>query len=258
MRKKLRVALLLTATMAVSLLTSTKLPADTGTCGAPVTLPLHRYCDGLPLLQYRRGVLLRLDQRDYPHHLQSNRQCATGSDGRVCKPNSGFIASEGEQAGGAAEFWTTTPRYDASLGGLGTTAVGGNATELAASDGVDVWVASTASGTVARVRGSDGKLLETSTGANNAFGVLAAMGRVFVVGAISLTNLYMIDPSQPAGAVSVVAGTAGSGGGIALDGSRIWTANGSPGSVSIITPTAFPPWSVVTLPGFVSPAGILS
>src|SRR4249920_2545739 len=40
MRKNLRVALLLTATMAVSLLTSTKLPADTGSCGgSPLTLP---------------------------------------------------------------------------------------------------------------------------------------------------------------------------------------------------------------------------
>jgi hypothetical protein len=38
-RKKLRIALILTATMAVSLLTSTRLPADTGNCGGPVTLP---------------------------------------------------------------------------------------------------------------------------------------------------------------------------------------------------------------------------
>jgi len=163
----------------------------------------------------------------------------------------------GSKRAALQQFWTTTPRYDASLGGLGTTAVGGNATQLAASDGEDVWVASAASGTVARVRGSDGKLLETWTGANNAFGVLAAMGRGFVIGAISLTNLYMINPSQPAGAVTVVASTAGSGGGIAFDGSRIWTANGSPGSVSIITPTAFPPWSVLNLPGFMSPVGIL-
>jgi hypothetical protein len=45
--------------------------------------------------------------------------------------------------------------------------------------------------------------------------------------------------------------------GIAFDGSRIWTANGS-GTVSIVTPAATIPWTVTTVTaGSVSSAGIL-
>src|SRR5262249_41577657 len=71
-------------------------------------------------------------------------------------------------------------------------------------------------------------------------------------------SLYMIDPTQPAGAVTTV--TDGLGvdpAGITFDGSRIWTAN-SGGSVSMVTPGATLPWSVTTVTdGFSNPVGIL-
>jgi hypothetical protein len=165
----------------------------------------------------------------------------------------------GSKRAALQQFWTTTPRYDSSLGGFGTTLVG-SGPQFAASDGADVWVANRSPGTVSRVRGSDGKLLETWTSATNADGVLVAMGRVFVTGDISPGRLYMIDPSQPAGAVTVVASNLGaSPNGIAFDGSHIWTANlSSPGSVSIITPLMTAPWQVINLVGgFVAPKGIL-
>lgn len=54
-------------------------------------------------------------------------------------------------------------------------------------------------GTVSRVGASDGKLLDTWTGAFGARGVLCAMGKVFVTG--SQGKLYQINPTQPAGAV---------------------------------------------------------
>jgi len=108
------------------------------------------------------------------------------------------------------------------------------------------------------VRGSDGKLLETWTGAFSASGVLVARGRVFVTASFNPGNLYMIDPSQPAGAVTTVASDLGSiPVGIAFDGSGIWTANfGS--SVSIVTPGATIPWTVTTVTaGFTAPVGVL-
>src|SRR5262249_46457613 len=113
-------------------------------------------------------------------------------------------------------------------------------------------------GTVSRVRASDGKLLDTWTGATRAFGVLVAMGRVFVTGNNNPGSLYMIDPTQPAGAVTVVSSALGnSSAGIAYDGSRIWTANQT-GSVSIMTPGMTLPWSVTTVStGFSQPIGIL-
>jgi hypothetical protein len=109
------------------------------------------------------------------------------------------------------------------------------------------------------VRGGDGRLLETWTGAARAYGVLAAMGKIFATGQSNPGRLYRIDPSQPAGAVTKVATNLGANPAMmAFDGSRIWTANlGSPGSVSFVTPTASFPWTVTTVTGFIEPAGIL-
>ena len=108
------------------------------------------------------------------------------------------------------------------------------------------------SATVSRVRASDGRLLETWTGATNATAVLIAMGRVFVTGQSNPGKLYMIDPSLPAGDVVAVATDLGdSPFAVAFDGSRIWTANyggfSGSSSVSIVTPGATTPWTVVNV-----------
>jgi YVTN family beta-propeller protein len=158
------------------------------------------------------------------------------------------------------QFWTTTPRYPGSTGGLGTTTVG-HQPLLLKSDGADLWVPNSESDTVSRVRASDGKLLDTWTGATFPVGVLVAMGRVFVTGQTLFENgnLFIIDPTQAGGQVTEVTGS-GLGvnpQGIAFDGSRIWTANPG-GSVSIVTPAMTPPWAVTTVKtGFSHPQGML-
>ena len=148
-------------------------------------------------------------------------------------------------------FWTTRGPLALGLTTVGTAPAG------VESDGADLWVANL--NTVSRVRGSDGRLLETWTGADNAEGVLSAMGKIFVTGNFNPGRLYRIDPSQPAGAVTNV--SSGLGGfplsGIAFDGGRIWTANAA-GSVSIVTPGPIIPWSVTTVTaGFNSPVGMV-
>jgi hypothetical protein len=81
--------------------------------------------------------------------------------------------------------------------------------------------------------------------------VLVALGRIFVTG---FGGLYVIDPSQPVGAVTTVSNElAGIPEGIAFDGAKIWTANGS--SISIITPGA--PFTVNNVGGFLSLRGII-
>jgi hypothetical protein len=156
-------------------------------------------------------------------------------------------------------FWTTTPNYPSASGGLGTTTVGSGPL-LVKSDGEDLWVANSG-GTVSQVHASNGKLLNTWTGATIATGVLVAMGRVFVTGQTNPGKLYMIDPTQPPGAVSEVtnSGLGGSPMGIAFDGSKVWTANlGSPQQLSIVTPGPSLPWSVSNVSaGFLSLEGIL-
>ena len=142
-------------------------------------------------------------------------------------------------------------------GSLGITTIGPSFPRGVESDGADLWVANLI-GSVSRVRASDGKLLETWTGAGDAFGVLVARGRVFVTGNRNPGELYQIDPSQPAGAVTtVVSSMASAPLGIAFDGSRIWTAASS-GAVSIVTPGATIPWTVTTVTtGFATPIGVL-
>jgi hypothetical protein len=156
------------------------------------------------------------------------------------------------------QWWTV--RNDQSPGIdlldlAGVTPVGSGPSFVAA-DGSDVWVTNNQSGTVSRVRASDGRVLETWTGADSAYSVLVAMGRVFVTGNSDPGALYMIDPSQPAGAVTVVATNfAALPLGLAFDGSRLWSGNGD-GTVSIFTPGASLPWSVQTIPGFSYPASL--
>jgi hypothetical protein len=152
------------------------------------------------------------------------------------------VLKRGGRRAALRRFWT--PQNSAVLG---LTTVG-LTPRLLKSDGTDVWVASEGfGGTVAHVRGTDGKLLETWTGATEAVGVLVAMGRVFVSGATGPGRLYRIDRTQPAGAVTTVASALGSLSiGIAYDGARIWTANRD-GSVSIATPGASIPWTVTTV-----------
>ncbi len=163
------------------------------------------------------------------------------------------VLKRGSRRAAMDQFWSS---QNASVLGLTNVEIG---PALLKSDGVDIWVANNFSGSVSRVRGSDGKLLETWTGAPAALGVLVAIGRVFVTGFTTPGNLHRIDPSQPAGAVTTVASTLGNGPrGIAFDGSRIWTANNSGPSVSIVTPGATIPWTVTTVTtGFSAPVGAI-
>lgn len=144
------------------------------------------------------------------------------------------------------QWWTT-----ASDASAGHTAVGVEPNGVAA-DGQDIWIAS-GGGTVARVRASDGRVLETWTGATAAYAVLVAMGKVFVLGSTNPQGtLFMIDPTQPAGDVVIVAENLGNFvTSLAFDGARFWVGNSGgglgPGSVSIVTPGQTLPWTVVTV-----------
>ena len=123
------------------------------------------------------------------------------------------------------------------------------------SDGTDVWIAGS-SGRVTRVRASDGRILQTWTGAvGPPGGILPAMGRVFVGGGNSGV-LYQLDPSLPPGAVTTVASLASSPAALAFDGARIWSADLN-GAVSIVTPGATIPWTATTVTGFTKPVAIL-
>jgi hypothetical protein len=151
------------------------------------------------------------------------------------------VLKRGGRRAALNQFWTAEANA-----GLALTTVGVGP-QLVVSDGEDLWVANQTGASVSRVHGRDGRVLQTWTGATNAVGVLSAIGRVFVTGFGSPSNLYRIDPSQAAGAVTTVASNLGGGSlGIAYDGSRIWTANND-GSLSIVIPATTIPWTVTTV-----------
>lgn len=226
-------ALLLALAIALTV-ASSRTQADTGTCsGQTITLPFTDVT-GNPFFcfiaqLYFQGVTLGTSPTTYGPAQNVTRE----QMGAFLARTQNSTLQRGSRRAALNQFWTTKPTYTVTQGTgmLGTTAVG-NSPQLVASDGADLWVANRNSASVSRVRASDGRLLETWTGATNATGVLAAMGRVFVTGN---NSLYVIDPSQAPGAVTtLISDLVYDAQGIAFDGQRIWTANTS--SVSIITP----------------------
>lgn len=158
--------------------------------------------------------------------------------------------ARGSRRAALGQWWTTTPLYES---GLGSTDINRTAPSIKG-DGQDIWVANFDENSVLRVRASDGKLIETWTGATQAYGVLVAVGRVFVTGGNG--SLYMINPAlQPGDVTVVVNDLPDSPRGISFDGENIWTLNdGEVGSVSVITPGS---WSVQTFSaGMSRPSGL--
>ena len=163
------------------------------------------------------------------------------------------VLRRGNRRTAMTQNWTTQGSIN-----LGLTTVGGSPSAVQ-TDGYDLWVANKGDGTVSRVRAGDGRLLENWTGATQADAVLVAMGKVFVAGNLSPGRLYRIDPSQTAGAVTTVASPLGNGAaGLGFDGARLWTANETSSSISIVSPTVAFPWTVTTVTtGFNAPFAML-
>jgi len=162
----------------------------------------------------------------------------------------------GSRRAALGQWWNSMPHFDL---GLWITSVGVEPGQIA-SDGADVWTANGGDATVSRVRASDGKLLDSWTGAIGAGGIVVAMGRIFITGKNSPGTLYMVDPTQPAGAVTTVANTLDNVPiGLTFDGQKFWTASSLFGhSVSIVTPGPTLPWPVtIVSAGFINLTGIL-
>lgn len=224
-------AMLLAAAMVIITATSTRLNADTGTCGgASITLPFTDVAAANVFFcsiaeAYFSGLANGTTPTTYDPSTNVPREQMAAFVSRTMDQS---VKRAGKRAA-LDQFWTTQTSNN-----LGLTTVG-NGPALIKFDGSDLWVANAGDGTVSRVKASDGRVLETWTGATGALGVLVATGKVFVTGQSSPGKLYQIDPSLAAGAVTTVTSSLGNSTiGIAFDGQRIWTANLG-GSVSIVT-----------------------
>jgi hypothetical protein len=250
MKEKFRSAVILSLTIVVVLMTSTRLPADTGMCGgAMTTVPFTDVLGNIFFCQIAEAYFSGL----------TNGTSATTFSPTDNVPRQQMVAfvtrtqdsalRRGSRRAALGQWATPT-----TLPMTGRTTIG-SFPERVASDGADVWVASDG-GTVTRVRASDGTVLGTWTGAAGAFGVLVARGRIYVTGSINPGRVYMIDPSMAPGAVTTMNGLLGAfTHGIATDGTFIWTANPGGGSVSIVDPDNGATINITS--GFSSPWGIL-
>jgi hypothetical protein len=105
-------------------------------------------------------------------------------------------------------------------------------------DGEDIWVANRDSDSVTRVHASDGRVLGTWTGANNATNTIAAAGFIYVTGHENPGRIYRINPTLAPGVATLVENNLGAyPTSITFDGLNLWTANEGtnvvPGSGSI-------------------------
>jgi hypothetical protein len=224
--------------------------ADTGTCGGvTITLPFNDVMASPFFCQiaaaYFSGLTNGTTATTYSPTQTVTREQMAAFISRTMDQS----LKRGSQHAVAKKWWTPQNANNLTLTDVGSSPA---SVEF---DGTDLWVAN--SNSVLRVRPSDGKVIETWTGATAAASIVCAMGKVFITGFISPGSLYMIDPTQPPGTVTTLTTSLGNLPlSIAFDGSRIWTANsGGGGSVSIVT---LNPTSVNTVStGFNSPAGML-
>jgi hypothetical protein len=130
--------------------------------------------------------------------------------------------------------------------------IGSGGSKLCAADGENIWT--TTGGEVLQVQASTGKILNTWTGSAGSFGAVVAAGKVYVTGFGEPSQLFVIDPTQPPGALSSVAALATGAEQITFDGTNLWTVS-TDGSVSIIDPQSYAVSTVST--GFNDLAGVL-
>ena len=246
---RLRIVVLISLMASLTVL-STRLQADTGSCGGATTT--------LPFTDVQGNPFFCLIAEAYFSGLTAGTSATTYSPGAnvTREQMAAFITrtmdqslKRGSQHAEAKKWFTPQDPNSLTLTDVGTNPEG---VEF---DGTDLWVANHGSGTVMRIRPGDGKVLGTWTGATNATGIVCAMGKIFVTGDTSPGNLYMIDPTQPAGTVTPLTDDMGKfSAGIAFDGLRIWTADRG-GTVSIVSLNPTTVTRVST--GFIFPIGIL-
>jgi hypothetical protein len=243
-------AVVLISLMASLTVLASRMQADTGSCGGvTVTLPFTDLMGNVFFCQiagaYFSGLTNGTSATTFSPTQNVTREQMAAFTTRTLDQS----LKRGSRRAVAKKWWTPQDANSLTLTDVGTSP------RQVEFDGTDLWVTNNNSGSVMRIRPSDGKVLETWTGASFPVGIVCAMGRIFVTGDGILGSLYMIDPTQPAGTVTTVTTSLGFGpNGIAFDGSRIWTANNF-GSVSIVS---FNPTVVTTVStGFSNPFGIL-
>jgi hypothetical protein len=251
MKEKLRSAAILCLTIAVIMMASKRMPADTSTCsGVMTTLPFTDVMNNIFFCQIAEAYISGLTNGTTPATYNP-------SDAVLRDQMAAFVSRTQDSALRRGSRRAALKQW-ASPSALPTTSrtIVGTSPQFVESDGLDVWVSDNDSN-VQRVRASDGNVLGTWTAAFGAKGLLVARGRIYVAGDQNPGKLYVINPSQAPGAVGTVSSSLGLFPyTIATDGTYVWSANiGTPASVSRVDPESSSTTNFTA--GFSNPIGIL-
>jgi DNA-binding beta-propeller fold protein YncE len=202
---------------------SNQIKADTGNCGGvTITLPFNDVMASPFFCQIAAAYFSGLTNGTGDGTTYSPTQTVTREQ------MAAFISrtmdqslKRGSQRAVAKKWFTPQTTNSLTLTDIG---INPTAVEF---DGTDLWVANRGSGSVSRIRPSDGKVLETWTGAESPSAILAAFGRIYVTDDGNFDGeVYVIDPKQPAGAMTLFADNlAWDPVSITTDGTFIWTAS---------------------------------
>lgn len=257
MNQKRRVqnrVLLLISAASVLIAISTRLHADTGTCGGvSITLPFS---------DVQAGNIFFCSIAEAYFTGLTNGTTATTYDPSQPVPREQMAAfvtrtmdqslRRGSRRAALNQWWNVT-----DPGALRTVSLNpATSAHDIVCDGLDLWI-SDENARVFRVRASDGTLLGTWTGATGARGLVAAAGRIFIagdLGAATPGKIYVINPESAPGPVTVFENDIGAQPyEITFDGANLWTTNLS-GSISRVNVG-----TVIdsTFSGFTDPVNVL-
>lgn len=247
--KAVRLATLLILAVSV-ILTSSQLRADTGTCGgSSITPPFTDVVNSNIFFcaiaeAYSSGLTNGTSPTTYSPSQNVSRDQMAAFITRTLDQS----LRRGSRRAALNQWYTPKSNFLQKRTQVGDQPFG------VACDGADVWVTNLASHSISRVRASDGKLLETWTGPAAMRGVCVAGGRVYAVGGSSPGQLYMLDPSQPVGPVTVSIGElVDAPNRVTSDGFSIWATGGN--GVSKASPDGIVAQTFTA--GFSIPLGIL-
>jgi hypothetical protein len=194
----------LVITLLLVTIASTHLRADSGICGGvTTTLPFTDIAGNPFFCEIAEAFFSELTNGTTPTTYSPSQNVPREQMAAFITRTMDQSLKRGSRRAALKQWWTPT-----SEDGLGLTTVGPQPFTIE-SDGADLWVAHSNNALVSRVRASDGKLLETWTGATSVSGVLIAMGKIFLAGTTNPGSLYQIDPTMPAGAVTTLTNSLG-------------------------------------------------
>src|SRR6516225_4854021 len=135
-------------------LTSTRLHADSGTCGGvTTTVPFTDVMSSPFFCQIAEAFFSGLTNGTSATTYSPSANVTRDQMSAFITRTQDSALRRGSSRAALQQFWTTMPRYTAADGGLGTTTVG-ILPLLVQSDGEDLWVANSSSNTVSQVHAS--------------------------------------------------------------------------------------------------------